>query len=385
MSVQSRNVGANASCYDAAGRGLGGCSRRSRRRPRSFHYGKLSERLEDGRKKTKTNDVRFRCMSINVGTMRGRGAEIVETSDRRKANLGLLQETRWKGSNCPKESHSQVRWIKGKASKSKFFWSGNSKGTNGVGILLAQKWAKSVFDVQRPSDRIIVLKLIIGKTVYAFVSVYAPQSGRPAAEKDLFYDQLNAVVAKIPLSEVLIPGGDWNGHVGSTAAGFEEVHGGFGYGERNEEGGRILDFAVAHDLIIGNTWFKKRLNHLITYESGDHSTQIDFILFRRSLRKLIQDVKVIPGEECFPQHRLLVLDFKMSVPPTPKRKFVPRLRTWKLSDPSCSDEFGKAFCKACGNHKEVDHCKKCGIQIECTFCGAHKEPLCVACLQMETE
>ena len=102
MSVQSRNVGANASCYDAAGRGLGGCSRCSRRRPRSFHYGKLSERLEDGRKKTKTNDVRFRCMSVNVGTMRGRGAEIVETSDRRKADLGLLQETRWKGSDCPR-------------------------------------------------------------------------------------------------------------------------------------------------------------------------------------------------------------------------------------------------------------------------------------------
>merc|ERR1711884_358431 len=81
----------------------------------------------------------------------------------------------------------------------------------------------------------------------------------------------------------------------------------------------------------------------------------------------------------------LVLDFKMSVPPTPKRKFVRRLRTWKLSDPSCSDKFGKAFCKACGNHKEVDHCKKCGIQIECSFCGAHKEPLCVACLHMETE
>ena len=85
-----------------------------------------------------------------------------------------------------------------------------------------------------------------------FLTLIALQQGRPEAEKDRFYDQLNAVVAKIPLSEVLIPGGGWNGHVGRAADGFEEVHGGYGYGVRNDEGGRLLDFAVAHDLVIGN-------------------------------------------------------------------------------------------------------------------------------------
>ena len=117
------------------------------------------------------------------------------------------------------------------------------------------------------SDRIILLRLIIRKTVYTLVNVYAPQQGRPEAEKDRFYDQLNAVLAKMPLSEVLIPDGDWNGHVGRAADGFEEVHGGFGYGERNNEGVRLLDFAVAHDLVIGNTLFKKRNSHFITYAS----------------------------------------------------------------------------------------------------------------------
>ena len=28
----------------------------------------------------------------------------------------------------------------------------------------------------------------------------------------------------------LIPGGDWNGHEGRATDGFEEVHGGYGYG-----------------------------------------------------------------------------------------------------------------------------------------------------------
>ena len=101
-----------------------------------------------------------------------------------------------------------MRWSKGKDSVYKVFGSGNSKGTNGVGILLAKKWTDNFFEVQRPSDRIFLLKLIIGKTVYTLVNVYAPQQGRPEAEQHRLYDQLNAFVAKIPLSEVLIPGGD---------------------------------------------------------------------------------------------------------------------------------------------------------------------------------
>ena len=58
--------------------------------------------------------------------------------------------------------------MKGKDSAYKVFWSGNPDGTNGVGILLAKKWVDKVFEVQRPTDRIILLKLIIGKQVYSF-------------------------------------------------------------------------------------------------------------------------------------------------------------------------------------------------------------------------
>ena len=43
-------------------------------------------------------------------------------------------------------------------------------------------------------------------------------------------------MARIPASEVLIPLGDWNGHVGADSNGFEEVHHGKGFGVRNVEG-----------------------------------------------------------------------------------------------------------------------------------------------------
>ena len=38
-----------------------------------------------------------------------------------------------------------------------------------------------------------------------------------------------------------------------VVTGYEDVHGGNGYGMRNTEGKRILEFAVAHDLVVGNT------------------------------------------------------------------------------------------------------------------------------------
>ena len=54
-----------------------------------------------------------------------------------------------------------------------------------------------------------------------FLSVYAPQSGLSDEVKDLLFDQLHAVTARIPASEFLIPCGDWNGHVGHAGTGIQ--------------------------------------------------------------------------------------------------------------------------------------------------------------------
>ena len=66
---------------------------------------------------------------------------------------------------------------------------------------------------------------------------------RPETEKERFYDQLLDTAMAVPDNEVLIILGDWNGHVGAAADGYEDAHGGHGFGERNAEGVRILQFA----------------------------------------------------------------------------------------------------------------------------------------------
>ena len=85
------------------------------------------------------------------------------------------------------------------------------------------------------------------------------------------------------------------------------MHGGMGSAGQNQMlRERILEYALAFDLLLGNTRFTKRNSHLDTYKLGNIAMQIDFILFRRTMRKLVPDIKVIPGEEVALQHRLLV-------------------------------------------------------------------------------
>ena len=59
--------------------------------------------------------------------------------------------------------------------------------------------------------------------------------------------------------EKLVVCGNFNAHVGEDADGFEMVHGGNGFGERNMEGEMMLECAEANELAVLNTWFKKRL------------------------------------------------------------------------------------------------------------------------------
>jgi len=55
-----------------------------------------------------------------------------------------------------------------------------------------------------------------------------------------------------------------NGHVGTGNAGFDGKHGGYGYGVRNADGYRILEFIDGLNLVICNTLFMKQESKLVT-------------------------------------------------------------------------------------------------------------------------
>ena len=143
-----------------------------------------------------TSPTKLRVATWNVGTLKSRSAEVIETLSRRRVDICGVQEHRWKGGLAT----SQVRYLKGKNCRYKFFYSAQKSGLGGSGILLAECWADKVIEVQHISDSITLLRLIIGKAVTTIISVYAPQAKLKDKDKDLLYDQLQSTVAKVPAS-----------------------------------------------------------------------------------------------------------------------------------------------------------------------------------------
>jgi hypothetical protein len=141
-----------------------------------------------------------------------------------------------------------------------------------------------------------------------------PQIGLNESVKMQFWEELDVLVSSVSIYEKLFIKGYLNGHVGSTRVGFDGVHGGFRYGSRNQEGEGILNFALAYDLIVANILFRKRVSHLVTFSSGQHYSQIDFILTKREDKHACLDCKVIPVECVVPQYKLVVADFRFWVP-----------------------------------------------------------------------
>jgi hypothetical protein len=117
-----------------------------------------------------------------------------------------------------------------------------------------------VVDIKHQGDRIILIKLLVGDLVFNVISAYTHQIGLNESVKMQFWEELDTLVSNVSISKKLFIRGYLNGHIGSTRVGFDGVHGGFGYGSRNQEGEGISNFALAYDLIVANTLFRKSLS-----------------------------------------------------------------------------------------------------------------------------
>ncbi|XP_063600638.1 craniofacial development protein 2-like [Penaeus indicus] len=142
-----------------------------------------------------------------------------------KSEIHCVQEVRWR--------EGGVREI---GEGYKLYYSGSRTGRNGVCIILDEELKQRVAEVQRPSDRLMTIKVLAGKSLINIVNGYAPQIGCEDQEKEEFREQLEQSVREILEEEEIILGADLNCHVGETAGGYEACHGGFGYDLRNEEG-----------------------------------------------------------------------------------------------------------------------------------------------------
>ncbi|XP_009598533.1 uncharacterized protein [Nicotiana tomentosiformis] len=195
----------------------------------------------------------LRVGSWNIGTLTGKSIKLAKIFQKRKINIACVQETRWVGSKA-RDADGFKLWL-----------SGRERSKNKVGILVERDLRELVVEVRRVINRLMSIKLVMGGSTLNVISAYAPQVGLDEEIKSRFWGELDGLVRGHPHTEKLFIGGDFNGHIGAASGDYEGVHGGFGFGVRNGGGTSLLDCAKAFDLVIANSYFPKREEHLVTF------------------------------------------------------------------------------------------------------------------------
>ena len=165
--------------------------------------------------KSECHGIRFG--TLNVESLCGKKTEVCEELRKKKADVCCIQEVRGKGQGA--------RFVGTLGRRYKLWWSGNDAGFGGVGILVKEEISGNVVEVRRKSDRVMAIVLTLGREVMRVICAYGPRSGRPDAEKVRFYDEMGSEWDLGSSSEIIVSLGDFNGHVGKYAEGFEGVHG----------------------------------------------------------------------------------------------------------------------------------------------------------------
>jgi len=96
----------------------------------------------------------FRVDIWNIDSLTCRSGELVEALAERPMDVACVQETRWRGSGC--------RFFGAIGKRYKLFSMGSKAKTDGAGIFVAEKWVDSVVSVERHSERVLVLKMVLG-------------------------------------------------------------------------------------------------------------------------------------------------------------------------------------------------------------------------------
>ena len=97
--------------------------------------------------------------------------------------------------------------------------------------------------------------------------MYAQTDDSSQGIKDGFYEKLQSVVDKTPRGEKLVILGDLNARVGNNNDGWKEVLDTHGEVTRNGNGKRLLEFCMANDTLIMNSWFQRKEIHKYTWKN----------------------------------------------------------------------------------------------------------------------
>nr|XP_016480646.1 PREDICTED: craniofacial development protein 2-like [Nicotiana tabacum] len=208
---------------------------------------------------------RLRIVSRNIGSLTGKSIELVKILKKEEDKTACVQKTKWVGT----KARDVARY--------KLWYSEVSRCKNGVGMLVDRDLWEQVVEVRRVNDRMMAIKLVISGLTWNNTSACAPQVSLDEEVKKHFWEDLDEADQCIPQTEKIVLGGNFNGHIGSTSRGYDDVHNDFDFEAMNDGGVSFLDFAKACELDIANSRFQKKNKHLVTFQIMVAKTQIDYL------------------------------------------------------------------------------------------------------------
>jgi len=207
----------------------------------------------------RTGLLEYRIGTRNIRSLYKPGAfKSISDAVKKYKNVQIvaLQEVRWLGEGDMRTNGMTI------------FYSGSSIGKheNGVGFLVNDQLLPCVKKFTPVNDRICHIR-IAGKQYDILISVYSPTETGEEDLKDMFYDELERVYNGLSGHCLKIILGDFNSQVGRETVyrptiGSESVH-----DMSNRNGTRLVEFAIANDLIVSSSFFPRKNINKYTWTS----------------------------------------------------------------------------------------------------------------------
>lgn len=185
--------------------------------------------------------------------------------------------------------------------------SGGKTRTFGTGFLVKKSIITTVKTFQPISDKLCYLTIDIKNTKMTVVNLHAPTEEKEEEQKDTFYEELENVLDKLPRNNIQIVIGDVNAKIGKEDM-FKSITGGESkHQESNDNGLRLINFAIERNMKIMSTHFKRREIYKGTWiiPGTNQANQIDHVLIQEKYARLINNVRTYRGADANSDHFLV--------------------------------------------------------------------------------
>ena len=175
----------------------------------------------------------------------GKLAQVIAEMRRHKLHILGMSESRWTGSVRQTTTTGETVLYSGRE---------DNQHHERVVVILRKGMEKSLLE-WKPVSSLMRARLRGWHINITLIQYYAPIIDREDADKDAFYQQLQAQVNAVLCHDLTIVMGDLTAKVGSVTTYCDRAMGKHGCGTRNENGERLADVCNINNPVIGGTPF----------------------------------------------------------------------------------------------------------------------------------